>query len=429
MMLNALFAVGLLLSTASQVRASGFLIGPGELCLLIWLGATTCQQVVHLGPPLTPALSRLLIFWALFAVAESLGVFAAAVIGDEHDPQWFLHDVMAYPLIAAVSCLSVVEPNAGPRLRRFAWHFAALGSAALALLLAQGYGLIELPLIDPWYWDRFRGWSAIPNQLAVLCVALGFVSLHLAETATRLSERIAALGCAILPIYVGRLTKSDAFNLVLLVVGPLLGALTFRSWLLSADRSLTFRSALAGMVALALPLIVASLAPLGSFFAVASEISRESAQATEEEAGQRLELWTQALGRGVESGMLGLGPGPHLQIPTAILAGRESTGHPKNIEHPEPSYLPNFEAHNTVLDLFTQGGLVAALCFIWISGTAIFVAYKARLAGLVAAVCGLNLFGMFHLIVRHPIFWFAIGLCLVAGTQAAGPAPARTKDC
>ncbi len=108
MMLDVLFALGLLLSPASQLRLAGSPVGPGEICLLIWIVLTLGREAARLGPPLTPALSRLLIFWSLFAIALSLGTLTAYVIGDEHDPHWFLHDVMAYPLLAAASCLSLM---------------------------------------------------------------------------------------------------------------------------------------------------------------------------------------------------------------------------------------------------------------------------------------------------------------------------------
>jgi hypothetical protein len=29
-------------------------------------------------------------------------------------------------------------------------------------------------------------------------------------------------------------------------------------------------------------------------------------------------------------------------------------------------------------------------------------------------LCGLTIFSIFHLIVRHPAFWFAIAICLAA---------------
>src|SRR5216684_1300510 len=136
MMLDVLFALGLLLTPASQLRLAGFPVGPGEICLLIWMVLILGREAARLGPPLTPALRRLLVFWSLFAIAQSLGTLTAKVIGDEHDPEWFLHDVMAYPLLAAVSCLSVIEPHAGPRLRRTSWLLCALGTPIVAAQIA-----------------------------------------------------------------------------------------------------------------------------------------------------------------------------------------------------------------------------------------------------------------------------------------------------
>jgi hypothetical protein len=417
---DTMFALGLLLSPASQLRPHGSPIGPGELCLLIWLLLMLGREAARLGPPLTPALSRLLIFWALFAVALSIGTMTAFAIQDSHDPVWFLHDVVAYPLVAAVSSLSVVEPDAGPRLRRVAWLLVALGTGSLALQLADAWGLVGVPQSDPWYWNRFRGWSANPAQLALLCVALGLLTLHLAETAARPGERIAAVACAILPIYVGRLTKTDAFNLVLVAAGPIFVALKFRTWLLSPEREMTFRFASAWMVILTLPLIFASTAPLGSSIAaqtaaLATVMSKDNGKTTAQEAELRLDIWREALSRGIESGLLGLGPGPHLQTPSSLLATRMTTlNQPKEVQHPEANGTPNFEAHNTTLDLFTQGGLLAVLSFFWLVAMALFSTYKARLAGLTTLLCGLLLFAMFALMIRHPIFWFAIALCLVA---------------
>jgi hypothetical protein len=372
-------------------------------------------------------------FWALLAIALSIGTMTGFVIRDSHDPVWFLHDATAYPLLAAVSCLSVVEPDASPRLRRVAWLLPALGTGSLALQLADAWGLVGVPRSDPWYWDRFRGWSENPAQLALLCVVLGLLTLHLAETAAGPGERIAAVVCAILPIYVGRLTKSDAFTLVLVSAGPIFVALKFRSWLLSSERRMTFRSAAAWIAILALPLVLASAVPLASSIVaqtagLAKAMSKDNGKTTGQEAELRLQLWSEAWSRGVESGMLGLGPGPHLPIPPSIVAARMTEqGQPTHIQHPEANTTPNFEAHNTTLDLFTQGGLLAVLAFLWLAATIFFNTYRARLAGLTTLICGLFLFGVFALIIRHPIFWFAIALCLVAGAKTGRAAVVRNR--
>jgi len=420
MILDVLFALGLLVSPASQLRLAGSPVGPGEVCLLIWIVLTLGREATRLGPSLTPALSRLLIFWSLFALAQSLGTLTAYVIADEHDPRWFLHDVFAYTLLAVVSCLSVLDPHAAPRLHRVAWLLSALGTPFLALQLANAWGLINIASVDPWWWDQFRGWSANPHQLAVLCTVLGIVSLHLAETATRLGTRIAAVACAIVPICAAKLTKSDSFSLILVTAGPIFMAFKFRIWLVSRTPRITFRSAFAWIVVLALPVAVVSAAPLAYSIAIevedfAKAMARENPVQTEEKAELRFELWGQAARRGFESGMLGLGPGPHLEIPPSIVAQRQiDAAHPKYVEHPQLTLVPNFEAHNTLLDLFTQGGLLVVLSFIWIVATAFSVAYQAGRAGLPTLLCTLCIYAVATLIIRHPIFWFAIALCLVA---------------
>lgn len=430
MMRDMLLALGLLLSSASQLRLADSAIGPGEICLVIWLIVMLGREAGRFGLRLTPALSRLLIFWTIFALAQSLGTLTGLAIGDVHDPDLLRHDVMAYPILAAVSCLSVVEPEAGPRARRVAWLLAALGAASLALQLTSIWGFVDIPPIDPWYWDRVRGWSDNPNQLALLCVVLGFLSLHLAETAARLPERIAAVACAILPFYVGRLTKSDTFALVLLTGGPIFVALKFRTWLLSFERGMTFRSAFAWIVVLALPLILASAAPFGYSLAVearglAMGMSKDNGKDAVREAELRFALWREAIDRGLESGMLGLGPGPHLEIPTFIVAARLSENQPRYVDHPPLNSTPNFEAHNTLLDLFTQGGLMAVLSFVWLAATTLFITYRARLVALTTMLCGLGIFSTFHLIIRHPIFWFAIALCLVAAAGSSRASAVR----
>ena len=420
MISDALLGIGLLLTTATELRLPGIPVGPGEIVLVFWIVLTLFREV-RPDSPLTPPLSRLLIFWLLFFVALSIGTLAGYAIGDRHDSNLFFHDVVAYALVAVVSCLSVAGRNARLRLRRTAWFLSGFGSASLAFQVALAWGWINVALIDPWYWDRFRGWSANPMQLALLCTVLMLVALFLADGATRTGERIAALACAILAGYVGRLTKSNSFSVVLVAATAVFVALKLQQWLFSFDPKPALRPMLAWMLLLALPLLLASAIPLRSIIVgqaedMAKGITRGNAKISEQEAGLRFQIWKEGIGRGIESGMLGLGPGPHLQIPEALVAARRYESLPKFIVTPPSNGTANFEAHNTPVDLFTQGGLLAVLCFAWISATAFFETYKARLAGLTTMLCGVMVFGVANLIVRQPLFWFGIALCLVSGT-------------
>jgi hypothetical protein len=148
---------------------------------------------------------------------------------------------------------------------------------------------------------------------------------------------------------------------------------------------------------------------------------------TERTASVRFIAWSEAISRGIESGMLGLGPGPHIKIPFLIVEGRRNaTDEPNFMDHPTLGVAPNFEAHNTPLDLFTQCGLMGVLSVIWLVAMALSTTCKARLDGLATLLCGLIVFSMFHLVIRHPIVWFAFSLCLVAGNAAHRATAART---
>jgi O-antigen ligase len=426
MIRDLLLALGLLLSPASQLRLPGVPLGPGELCIVLWIGWGILREAGRLGPPLTPVLTRLLLYWIAFGSSLVIGTLAAMVIGDLHDPGLFMHDALAYPLMAAVSLLLVVEPGSGLRLRQTTWFFVTIGAACLALQALHGLEFFQLGALDPWYWDRLRGWSANPNQLGLLCAVLVPSALHLAETAERPGARIAAVVCLITGVTVGRMTKSDTFMLYVIAGALLYCGLKLRAALKFAGPRLAGKSALAWVFVFALPFLVTTGAVVGYLEArqletVVRGLSKDKGEGTQREASLRFEVWQQAIARGVESGLLGLGPGPHIDIPSSIVTGRQAGGkRPKYIDHPDVNGLPNFEAHNTVLDLFTQGGLLAVVSLIWLIWTTAAATLRAKSDALTVMMFGLVTFGIFHLIIRSPLFWFAIGLCLVVASKPIG---------
>jgi hypothetical protein len=439
-LLDLLLALSLLASAVNLLRFGGGPIGPGEIGLALWLLLTLTREIARLGPPLTPALSRLLTFWIVFALAMCVGTMTEYAIGDVHDPVWFFHDVIAYFIVAGVSCLTVVEPGAGSRLHRVAWLLTTLGALWLLFQVALGWDVVRVGKLDPWEGNlRLRGFYDDSNTLGLVCAVIAPLSLHLAETAFRPREKIAALMCMIVAIVVGRLTLSDSFMLVLIAASPIFVALTIRSWLLSLERKLTLRSASAWIVVLALPLILVSVVPLGVTIAaqarrLAIGMTREgetgeSGQA-EKTADLRFQLWKEAILRGTESGMLGLGPGPHLRIPPSIWEGRlETENASDNVgNHPQLKIAPNFEAHNTYLDLFLQGGLVAVSDLVWLVATTLLMTYRANLNALTTLLCGLAIFSAFHLVVRYPLVWFAIAFCLVTGVKTLQPSSVRVGN-
>jgi hypothetical protein len=292
-------------------------------------------------------------------------------------------------------------------------------AVSLSLQYINGMGLVRIPGIDPWYWERFRGWSDNPNQLSFLCLMIVLVAWHLADTAATLTARLASILLMIPPLVVGRMSQSDTFMLALAAALPVWIAAKLIVWVQNDRPELSLRASIAQLVLVAVPILLLCVAPLVLSGADAKGFvmgfAKNGGAQAAGETNLRMTLWRQAIERGIESGMLGLGPGPHLQIPPTIVAGRVSEGtQPANLDHPSQNGTANFEAHNTVFDVFTQGGLLAVTSFVWLLLRAAKCVYRAQSAGLVALVAGAAICMMNGNIVRQPILWFGLALCLTA---------------
>ncbi len=425
-MMDGILALGLLFTTASQLRLQGMPVGPGELVLLVWIAGMVFKTLVSGEPSFTRAVSGLLAFWAAFALALSLGMITAMATGEAFDRDMVLHDAMAYLLTAAVSCFCAATPS---RFRRVGWLLVTSGAVSLSLQYANGIGLFHIPGINPWYWERFRGWSDNPNQLSFLCLMIVLLAWHLADTATSLSTRLAAILLMIPPLVAGRMSQSDTFTLALTAALPVWIAAKLIVWAHDDGLELSLRASIARVLLVAAPVLLLCVAPLvlsraGDVKGFVMGFAKNAGAEAADETNLRMALWRQAIERGFESGMLGLGPGPHLEIPASIVAGRVSEGtQPMNLDHPSQNGTANYEAHNTVCDVFTQGGLLAVASFVWLLLRSTKCVCRAQSAGLVALLAGTAIFMMTGNIVRQPIFWFAIALCLTARVSPSEPSP------
>ena len=431
---DALLAAGLLLSTASQLRVESLPVGPGELCLVTWLVLRLPVFIQRSSPPLSPAFRRMGIFWLCLLLSLAIGTLTGLFQDAAYDPSWFLHDVFAYPLLAAVSCTMVAGPDPASRLQRVAEMACTLGIVSLCLILAQAAGLVVIPGVNPWFWERLRGWSENPNQLAVLCLGLALTALHVVELATTVGTWVRGIICLVLAVWVGRLSQSDGCTLSMIGAGLVFAAVKLRTWLSLQKPERALRPAVAWIAVFSLPFMLMGGVPLmlaspDAASTFAASLEKSGGKYAAEESELRLALWRQALTRSLQSGLLGLGPGPHLQMPAEIAAdhasGLEQRG---NTQQPEQGAAANYEAHNTPLDLLTQGGLLLVISFFWLLATALRGVYDARYAGLTAMLCGLTLFSLTGLIIRHPFVWFAVALCLAVMDQAAkGSVRARPR--
>jgi hypothetical protein len=414
---DALAALAMVLSLETQLRPGGAALGPGEALLSVWL-LPVLAMAIRGGPGFASArFSNAAAFWVALTAALSLGVVVANARDIPVDWSLVIHDVVAYALVAMLTCAFTSLPDASNRLYRMQWMVALFGASLLLMQLANASGLFELSGVDPWYWDRMRGWAENPNQFALLCLLTGFVALALAERARGLAAKLTASACAGIALGTGFQSRSNAYSGVVLASLLVFAVLKGGRVIARARRAgvPAVSLSLAGLSAIGLALtLVASAVDLRAELQTATGALARKGDDESADAALRLQLWREAIGVGTDSWGLGLGPGPHLEIPPSILAGRQGDGDPVNLNHPKLGLAPNFEAHNTVLELFVQGGALAVVAFLSILALAWTRALKAGFDGLAALLFALVAFGSFHVVFRHPFVWFAICLALVS---------------
>jgi hypothetical protein len=415
MILDAFLAFGVAMSYATQLTIPRLPFGYSELFLLLWIVLSIVRILAGGRFAATPALTQLARFWLVLTLALAVGTIVG-YLSTVLFLDGLLHDTFAYVLLVSITCLAAAEPDADRHLRRSGWWIIVIANAGFAIQLGLGWGWIHQSGVDPWFWDRFRGWSDNPNQLALYCALFGPLALHLATTTSSRWGRFLGLSSLILTFYVGRLTKSDTYLYTAILTCLIFLGLRVRTWLTTGGDKVSLSRQIAllvmvGFVPLAMSMAPYALTEVASAENFAKSLTKDNGgDATVESAALRLYLWNEALEKGAGSGSLGLGPGPHLERPPIT----------------EQQFLPRpFEAHSTVLDLYTQGGLIAVLALVWIVGSAALSAWRAKLDALVALVASIAVFSMPHLIIRHPIVWFALTICLVAGTPRTIPAAVR----
>ena len=431
---SAFLAFGMVLALTPQLRWGAAGVGPGELLVSLWVLLGLMVLIVSFRAEAPRAFWELIGFWAIFAAAQCIG--AMQTIWSEFLDDWSLvfHDIIAYLFLFVLMSVLFALPGAARRLHQVQWITALFGAFLFVLQAANAWGVFTLNNIDPWYWDRLRGWSDNPNQFALLALLVGFLSLELAEKSTGIGLKLLAVACAVISLGIGWLGRSNAYSGVVFAAFGLFGLLKIARATVRSQRQ-GFPAFALGTAALASLMFVSCLfAPTVASLAdegggPLSLLARKG-EDTDSEAKLRLYLWKEAIERGVNSWMLGYGPGPHLDIPDSLTESHRTAGEPINLTHPKMGLAPNYESHNTLLELFVQGGLLAVGAFVWISAIAVWRAWKAGMDGLIALLFAAAAFGSFHVAFRHPIVWFTIGLGLQAqrGFHQNAVAPWRREE-
>ncbi|MDH7796989.1 MULTISPECIES: O-antigen ligase family protein [unclassified Beijerinckia] len=417
--------LGLILSLMTQLRPEDAPVGPGELLLVLWLIPRLLVVLWNYRLAATPrAFFDLLIFWVIFAASLCFGFMVSIVQAQFVDWSLTLHDIISYSLLAVLGAALTIGSESPQRLRRLFRNTSLVGGAAVLVQVLQGQYAPIIGTLDLWYWDRFRGWCLNPNQFALFCLALGALSIAASENEPSRQFRILTIVSACITFAAGFLAQSNAYNgvAIIMVLGFVFAKILRATPIAALLRSTIFWAVVSGTAALLLTAIVLTPALRSNANGASPLFFMRDKENTDQEAALRIALWTQAIQLGVESWYLGRGPGPHLTIPTSLLIERREASDPLNLVHPKLGLAANFEAHNTALELFVQGGALATASFLSLCLMAFWRALRSQADGLAIGLIALVSFGSFHVIFRHPIVWF-----LIVGALSAPKMLARNR--
>jgi hypothetical protein len=270
-----------------------------------------------------------------------------------------LRDWVAY-LLSFVFILSLRSGRA---------DIALMGKAfLLALAIALLYQYMSGGL-SAWYANRFTGGARNPNQLALYCACAGLISV-VAFRWTLLRICSIAFFCVF-----GILARSDAYHAALaavLVTGLICLLVPWRYSL-----------------SIGLPLILGTLALTVAYGGEIDQVAGVAWRGADE-GGGRLILYM----NGVEA---------WLSSPLSVVLGN-GAGNYSGLTGP----FQLSESHNTPVDLLSIGGVVGLLVFYWYPVKFAFQIYSDRRVALFAFYAGLLVFSLFHFVIRHPVWWFAI---------------------
>lgn len=397
-----LLALGLVLSPSTELRIGGAPFGPGEFLLVLWLGLIVADTLLNRAIEPNPAILRILAFWTVTGLALSIGMIAGLLREPYHYLEGMAHDTGAYALMLALGSMIALDLGDAERRARTIRLVVLLGAASSLIQVASGAGLVHVPGTDPWYFDRLRGWSLDPNQLGFQSVFVILLALHLAETATGPGRAVAWLACAAPSIVAGLQSDSDTFRVVMILAAVPYVVLKSMAWMADAELAPTLRGGAVVFGVLAAPAAIGASLPLLLSSVHQIEDGLTSVYDEDGQGDMRLHLWREAIEVGVKADLIGFGPGPHLTS--------------KSYKRRPPA---KFESHNTPLELFTQAGLAGSLAYLWLCGATTLRTLRTRQAALTSLIVALALFSLFHFVLRHPLFWFSLAICLLENPLAA----------
>lgn len=395
----ALLGMALVLTTATQFRFSNIPVGLGEVLLvtllIVWWSGYCSGSI--------PLASQRMVawcfgcFWAIALICLSIGAWIGIQTG-LNQLERMEHDFLAYVLGFVSSLTIALLPGTRVEIERrlLALTLCSLVCGSGLWLLAYGYPSLNELL---WYNNqRFRGWAANPNQMALLLLWAPFLSFFFMERFTQKLTRVWQYsGWIVLTataLAAGWTTASDALRGAWISVIPLLAG----AWLIDG----VFRGNHASMRNLLRLIATLSLA-VGLLFVahwIAAYRVTDNGMMPQIQGTIRLKLLEHGIDAWLASPWFGLGPGSHSGFWRAF---------------------QGIESHNSLVDWATNTGIIGLFALLSLGGCVVWRVWQTRQWTLLAALMVLVVFAQAHHTLRHPLVW----AWLVLMTQWSQAEPAN----
>lgn len=282
-------------------------------------------------------------------------------------PHQLTHDLLSYILIMSMVFMII---KSSVRLTEvlcyFAIMFLLVGFAGSFFNFCYTHYLI---LDDPWstltHTNRFSFLSYTANQIALVILVTPFIVLH-AYKQHIIPNKVFTIVLFMTALYLGYITRSRALYLAWVVSGVVFVYLSL--W---RKISTSFGK------------ILILICFMFLFCGLAFYLYQLYALTPSLENTHRWDLLKAALKVLGNNPIWGLGAGAHVRLPDNPTA-----------------YI---ETHNTYLDLMTQAGFVGLTMYLFIL-FGVFEKIKKNTL-LVSLLISLSTFTLFHLMIRHPIYW------------------------
>lgn len=373
-------ASALMLATQSRALLGG--VGLGEIAGTIFIGLTL--RLRHQVP-----------LWATLSMAT---LFTGFVVGATVNQITGLSAQVVPRDIAALGFALVFAGCSVAHLRSRPEPTIALGQALSAAILVQSAPLLMLIAgIETHSWltftdepgipflSRYTGFSDNPNQLGGLLCAYPPVAIACLWRAPTLGARIGWCFSLLATIGIATLVASNTVFSAYILSAMLWAVLRFNQWGAGLARPLQAGRVLA-------TLAMGSVATV-SFLLYASESINKTGDA---DANGRFPLWLNAVDGIMQSGFLGVGPGGQ-------------TG--------ETGPFEGWEAHNFLLDITLQGGLLSLLAYLLLLVGLLRQVMRSRSLLAAAVLLAILTQQLSHYTARQPIAWLYVLVPLALGAR------------